>query len=237
MICIIPARAGSKRIPGKNMKDFLGKPIISYPIQTAIESKLFDKIIVAIDDEFIGRWLFEKHKTVTPYMREPENATDDAELEAVLYEVLENFKQVDYCCMLLPCAVFTTVDLLEHGRSLMTPVIKLKDMKEIQAAFPVVHFSYPPQRALEISNESAHFVAASHSNSQDYRKQYHDAGQFYWLNVDEFRMSWRWAQVRILNMENRVMILQEFEAQDIDTIDDWALAEMKYRRLYGHDNA
>lgn len=230
-ICIIPARSGSKRIPGKNMRDFLGKPIINYPAKAACESRCFAEIVVATDCDEIKKWASDTFTNI--YERRPENATDEAELEDVLYEVLtDGYRDYDYCCLLLPTAVFATSERIKEGYEI---IVK----EDENAVFPVIQFDYPPERALvhSLTSHGMIFLNSEHiaSNSQDLLSQYHDAGQFYWINVDRFRMQWGMQKRRILELGNHVIIYPATTVQDIDTEDDWKLAEMKWRLM--HDNA
>jgi len=226
-ICIIPARSGSKRIPGKNTKPFLGRPIIKYPLGQAIKAGIFSDIIISTDDRNFPQF----DLALKMHERSPETATDEAELEEVLYEVLEGYKQIDYCCLLLPCAVFATAELLREGLGM------LERSTTAHAVIPIVRFGYPPQRALYIAeNQRAYMGVANHGNSQGLESLYHDAGQFYWLDVDAFRMHWQMKRTRILELQNKVINMLPSEVQDIDNLDDWAIAEMKYRRLHVSDD-
>ena len=104
-LAIIPARGGSKRIPGKNIKDFLGKPIISYPIQAAIQSGLFHTIMVSTDDEEIAR-IARANGAEVPFMRSDKNSDDYATTADVLLEVLDQYhtmgKSFEYICCIYP---------------------------------------------------------------------------------------------------------------------------------------
>lgn len=218
MICIIPARKGSKRIPGKNFRAFCGGRIIDYPIAVAQESRLFREIIVATDwDAFLAH-------NVTRYNRRAENATGEAELEDVLSEVLDIFP-CETCCLMLPTAVFVTANMLIQAVHLL---------RDVKIVFPVVRFEYPPQREMRriAGNGSAYFVnpSAASANSQDLDPRYHDAGLFYMMWTVAFRDAWAWRK-RLLEMENHTIEIPRTQCHDIDTEEDWEIAEMKWRAM------
>ena len=106
-VAIIPARGGSKRIPKKNTKNFLGKPIISYSIEIAISTNLFDRIIVSTDSEDVAKVAIE-YGAETPFMRPKELADDfTGNHEVIRHAVnwLENAgEKIDYTCCIYPTA-------------------------------------------------------------------------------------------------------------------------------------
>ena len=89
-IAIIPARGGSKRIPRKNIKPFMGKPIIAYSIEAALQSGLFDEVMVSTDDEEIAT-VARQYGASVPFFRSAETANDYATMENVIEEVLNCF--------------------------------------------------------------------------------------------------------------------------------------------------
>jgi N-acylneuraminate cytidylyltransferase len=223
-LAIIPARGNSKRIPRKNIRDFLGKPIISYPIQTARATGLFDEIMVSTDDEGIAR-LAEEYGAVVPFMRSGKNADDHAVLRDVVREVLGNYRskgrEFDNYCMILPTAVLLTKERIIQGYEKLV-------RGEYSAVMAVVRNSYPVFRSLTLDDSGCWqwlFEEYATRRSQDLPETYHDAGQFYWRNIASF-----------FNDEPHpckgTIILNEMEAHDIDTEEDWKIAEMKYRLLY-----
>jgi len=226
-IAIIPARGGSKRIPKKNIKNFLGKPIIAYSIETALKSGLFDEVMVSTDDTEIAE-IAKKYGAKVPFMRSKENADDFATTADVLKEVLQNYKQFqqrnfDYACCIYPTAPFVSTELLQKSFDL------LKE-KNFDTAFPVMAYAYPIQRALKINQDKMQLFQPEHLNtrSQDLEKAYHDAGQFYWFQVDKFQKFGKlWTD------NTGVIVIKESQAQDIDTLEDWQLAEIKYKILHG----
>lgn len=227
-LAIIPARGGSKRIPGKNIKPFLGRPILAYSIQAALESQLFDEVMVSTDDAAIAQVALQYGATV-PSMRSPENSGDFATTADVLLEVLRDYAQqgihfAEACCI-YPTAPFAHPALLR--RSLQTLVDGGYD-----SVFPVVAFGYPIQRALQLDAEGkASMVWPEYllSRSQDLPRRYHDTGMFYWFRPEALQKD-----PRLFGPNSGAVEISELECHDIDHPDDWELAELKYRRLSGH---
>lgn len=223
-LAVITARGGSKRIPKKNIKDFCGKPIIQYSIEAALKSKIFDEVMVSTDDEEICQ-IAKRMGAKVPFMRSEKNANDYATTYEVLLEVIEEYEKIgerfDYVCCIYPTAPFVTDTKL---KSAMNKLIEDK----ADTVLPIVAFSFPPQRGFIIKNEKVQFMYPENAlvRSQDLEIVYHDAGQFYCLNVKKFR-----EQKRLI-MDNAVpIIVEEMEVQDIDNESDWSMAEIKYRML------
>jgi len=224
-IAIIPARGGSKRIPRKNIKNFLGKPIISYSLDAALQSKLFDEVMVSTDDEEILNIALENGAKV-PFLRSKKNAGDLAStydvLEEVILEYKKNDKKFDYICCIYPTAPFVTSKKLCDSFNLL----KKNNWDSI---FPVVKFSYPIQRAIMVNTDSKMSMfdpKMNENRSQDLPETFHDAGQFYWFKTNKLLES-----KKIWTKDTRVIKFSELEVQDIDNIDDWNLAELKYKSL------
>lgn len=221
-LCIIPARGGSKRIPRKNIKDFLGKPIISYSIKAALESNLFDEIIVSTDDVEIAE-ISKSFGAKVPFLRSKKNSSDVATTFDVLEEVfrkLENQKKsFEYCCCIYPCAPFVKPDILISS-------FKKMCKNNFDSIFPVIKYGHPIQRALKINHEGKveHYKSDySLTRSQDLLETYHDAGQFYWMRVDKI-LKCR----RVVTQKSGGIKISELESQDIDNEVDWKLAELKF---------
>lgn len=220
-IAIITARGGSKRIPKKNIKDFLGKPIISYSIETALKSKLFDEVMVSTDDEEISKIAIQYGATV-PFLRSKKNSDDFTGTAQVLIEVLEKYIEMgesyDHVCCIYPTAPFISSERLEKAYELMLN-------KNYKSVFPIVCYSSPIQRALRVSNSKVSMFQSDYINkrSQDLEKAYYDAGQFYWFQTKFFLKD----KTLHTDMTGGI-ILSDFEAHDIDTPEDWEMAELKY---------
>ena len=221
-ICIIPARGGSKRIPRKNIKDFLGKPIIAYSIEAALQSNLFDEVMVSTDDAEIAAVAMQYGAKV-PFMRSANTANDFASTEDVLREVLKRYEELgqrfDLLCCLYATAPFVNPENLQKCYSFIG--------ENYDASFTMVRYSYPIQRALRIQDglikmRESQYVEA---RSQDLEPIFHDAGQFYFTLVKDIETLELWTD-HTYGFE-----LSELMVQDLDTEIDWKLAEMKYKLL------
>ena len=224
-LAIITARGGSKRIPRKNIKEFCGKPIIAYSIEAALESGAFDTVMVSTDDEEIAE-IARRYGAEVPFMRSEATSNDTATTSDVLIEVLNTYEargeKFDVAACIYPTAPFITSDRLREAVEMLTGK---RTGNEADTVIPVVRYSYPPQRAYEIRDGYLEFRAPEYmdTRSQDLTPWYHDAGQFYVFKTDSFLKTRRITAGKILPME-----IPETEVQDIDTAEDWKLAELKY---------
>ena len=226
-LAIITARGGSKRIPHKNIKSFVGKPIIAYSIEAALKSGAFDEVMVSTDDEEIARIAIEYGAKV-PFMRSDANAGDYASTDDVIMEVLKAYEErgerFERFCCIYPTAPFVTAERLKEA---------IEMLDDTDSVNPVVEFSYPPQRGMIINNNNClerQYPEYATGRSQDLKKIYHDAGQFYACRTEAFLKEGT-TDVEKLSP----LILSPLEVQDIDTIEDWEIAEIKYRRLHNED--
>ncbi len=227
-LCIIPARGGSKRIPRKNIKDFLGKPIIAYSIETALNSGLFDEVMVSTDDEEIKEIALQYGAKV-PFLRSDKTSNDFATTFDVIEEVINEYKKLNKtftnCCCIYPCAPFVEKESLAKAYQLLDK----NDM-----VMPVVPFSFPIQRALKKDIENRiNFLYPEHglTRSQDLEPMYHDVGQFYWFDIEKVMLS-----KSIMQKHAGCVVVNELLAQDIDNLSDWRLAELKYQLLTEKNN-
>ncbi len=223
-VAVITARGGSKRIPRKNIKPFLGKPIITYSIQAALDAGIFDEVMVSTDDEEIAE-IAKAAGAVVPFFRSKDTANDYATTTDVMLEVLESYrkfgKEFDSACCIYPTEPFVSAEKLKTAMELLTE-------KEADSVLPVVRFSFPPQRSVIMEDGFLKFKWPEHmfTRSQDLEPFYHDAGQFYCLKVESFM------QQKKLVMDKTVPYEQpELAVQDIDTEEDWEIAEVKYKVL------
>lgn len=219
-LCIIPARGGSKRIPRKNIKPFLGKPIIAYSIEAAQKSALFDEIMVSTDDLEIAD-VAKQYGASVPFMRSAETANDFAGLTDVINEVLNNYGKTEslydnYCCLLSTAPFVNAEMLIDSFRMFMD--------KQFDTLRPIVRFDYPIQRAYRMDEfNQVSFISPEYLNtrSQDLEKAYHDAGLFYWGTCAVGFKGKKWGG----------FVIDENTCQDIDTEEDWHIAEVKYKIL------
>ncbi len=226
VVAIITARGGSKRIPRKNIKEFCGKPIIAYSIEAALNSGIFDEVMVSTDDEEIAR-IAESYGAEVPFLRSAEKADDHAPTIEVIKEVLGEYKKLgeefDYACCIYPTAPFITSEKLK------TAFEQLQSSGK-DALVPVVRFSFPPQRCFVIEDESLKYKWPENefARSQDLEPFYHDAGQFYFQKTKTLIEGHS-----LVPASTAPFIVDDMEVQDIDTFDDWNIAEIKYRKMVG----
>lgn len=224
-VAIITARGGSKRIPRKNVKEFCGKPIIVYSIEAALQSGVFDEVMVSTEDEEIAG-LAKAAGAQVPFMRSSGNAGDYASTDDVLMEVLTAYrkqgKEFDAFCCLYPTAPFVTADRLREA---------MKLLEKADSVMPVVPFSFPPQRCMVLDEQGSlrmKWPEYAKTRSQDLERYYHDCGQFYCCRTEPF---FRYGTTDLPGM--LPMILSEMEVQDIDHMTDWKIAELKYTLMHG----
>ncbi|MBQ4820076.1 pseudaminic acid cytidylyltransferase [Aquimarina sp. MMG016] len=224
-VVIIPARGGSKRIPRKNLKFFLGKPIIAYSIKAALEANIFDEVMVSTDDVEIAE-IAKKYGASVPFLRSTKNSDDYATTYDVINEVINCYKErqreFDYTCCLYPTAPFVSPEQLIKAFNLLK-----KDNTD--GVLTVTPYSYPIQRSLSL--DETNFIKMNSqehlkTRSQDLKESYHDVGQFYFYKTKRYL-----EKKSIFNMRCKPIILSEMEAQDIDNEVDWQLAELKYKLI------
>ena len=222
---IIPARGGSKRIPGKNIKPFAGKPIMAWVIETALQSGLFDRLIVSTDDKETADIALE-HGAEVPFMRPAELSDDHTGIIEVVQHAIawltENEVAVDHVCCMLATGPFLRADILSQA---------LQQLSESDAAyaFSVTDFPFPIQRAVRINTDErveAIWPENIAVRSQDLEEAFHDAGQFYWGTRDAFEQG-----VPIFSTASIPVRLPRYLVQDIDTPEDWKRAELMFNAM------
>lgn len=225
-IAIIPARGGSKRIPQKNIRDFCGKPIIAYSIEAALKSNCFDEVMVSTNSEEIA-CIARRHGASVPFLRSEQNSNDFATTADVIAEVLNEYrsrgKNYDCFACIYATAPFVTAERLKDA---------MKFANGANAVVPVVRYSFPPQRACVIRDGSLVYLQPQYEQTriQDLEPVYHDCGQFYLGICNTFREFHT-----LMPPDTKPYIVPEEEAQDIDTLSDWRIAEFKYKALHNRE--
>ncbi|MBM0637734.1 pseudaminic acid cytidylyltransferase [Campylobacter sp. VicNov18] len=222
-LCIIPARGGSKRIPKKNIVDFLGKPLLAYSIKNALNSNIFDEVLLSSDDEEILKIALKYGATST--LKRNQNLSDDhASSTAVVQDIiqtLQNKNQIydNVCCL------YATAPLLNE--SILKKAYEKFIQNKSKFLFAATEFNYPIQRAFYLDEKSqVHMFNEKYykSRSQDLIKAYHDAGAFY------FGTSKAWLEEDfIFKPHSSVFILPRNLACDIDTTQDLEFAKTLYK--------
>ena len=223
-VAIITARGGSKRIPRKNIKSFCGKPILAYSIEAALQSQLFDEVMVSTDDLEIAE-IAQRYGAHVPFLRSAAAANDFATTADVLLEVIQQYREQgrefsEICCI-YPTAPFVTANKLKDA-------FQIYQESDADALVPVVAFSFPPLRGV-INRDNRiqmKWPEYTFTRSQDLEPLYHDSGQFYIIRTEALQ-----TEKTLFCRSTVPMILSELEVQDIDNEVDWELAELKYELL------
>lgn len=225
-VALIPARGGSQRIPKKNIKHFHGRPLISYSIHVAINSGLFDRVIVSTESLEVAK-VAEQYGAEVPFLRPAELADDFTPLAAVTEHAIKWLEQND-CRPKYLCGIFATAPMI-CAEDLCKGYDVLVKAPTVRTSLAVTTFPFPVQRALEITSEN--LIEMMHpkyelTRSQDLKIAYHDAGQFFWKALGDVEVD-----------SCRPVIIDRFRVQDIDTEEDWATAELQYTLVQGmrHD--
>ena len=222
-VAVIPARGGSKRIPRKNIREFAGKPVIAYSINSALQSGLFERVIVSTDDEEIAQVARDCGAEV-PFIRPKELADDQTGTTEVIAHAVE-FLQGQGAKLSAVCCIYATA-----------PFIRQEDLKEglrvleaghWQYVFAATNFSFPIFRSIQRNDRGGlemFFPEHFNARSQDLPDALHDAGQFYWGRPQ----AWL-DHVRIFADASTVVTIPHWRVQDIDTPEDWTRAQMMWQ--------
>lgn len=224
-IAIIPARGGSKRIPGKNIRPFCGQPMIAWSIQAAQASGCFDRIIVSTDSEEIAE-IARQHAAETPFMRPAALSDDHTGTMAVMKHAVLALAQMnrhpgDVCCI-YATAPFLSADDISKGLAQLLAT-------GAHFAFSVTSYPFPIQRAIRLgTDQRVSMFQPQHFNtrSQDLEPAWHDAGQFYWGTA----ASWLSDDV-LFGQHSTAVVLPRYRVQDIDTEEDWERAEWMFKAM------
>lgn len=226
-IALIPARGGSKRILRKNIRLFAGRPIISYSIEAARKTELFDDIIVSTDSEQIAEIARDCGASV-PFLR-PANLSDDAvPMAAVVGHALrwarERALPLSYICCIYATAPLLRPEFIIEG-------LKMISSEKVSAVIPVATFPSSIFRAFMINDEGTlkmYKPEYEMTRTNDLQEAYRDACQFYWLDADRFEK-----QPKIYRADALPLIIPRYLVQDIDTDEDWVTAEKMSQAFCG----
>ena len=225
--CIIPARGGSKRIPRKNIKLFMGKPIIAWSIEAAIKSNCFENIFISTDDEEIGE-VARRYGAEIPFKRPSRLADDYTGTKEVMKHAINTLTEMgisgdkdSFCCL------YATAPFIDAG-DLINAMHISADIDKKCMIYTGTDYAFPIQRGVTIDTNGytkALFPEEIEKRSQDLPRAYHDAGQFYW-GVSEV-----WKNTTSIIEDGRMIVLPKWRVQDIDNVEDWKRAELMYRIL------
>ena len=224
-ICVIPARGGSKRIPGKNIREFGGKPMIVWAIDRALESSLFDRVIVSTDDERVAEVACAAGAEI-PFLRPADLSDDVTPTVPVIAHAVEACQKigwaVDYACCIYPCVPFLEISDLKNAFELM-------QQHNALFSYPVTDYSHPIQRAMRrLPSGQMQFLEPQHEivRTQDLETTYHDTGQFYWGKATS------WTTQKQMHSNGIGLIVPNWRVVDIDNDADWKRAELLHKVLY-----
>lgn len=223
-IAIIPARGGSKRIPRKNIKEFCGKPLIAYSIETALNSKLFEKVLVSTDSEEIAAIAkqYGAEVQIRP-VRLADDFTNSGEVVEYVVQTLEKQGEVyEYICTIYATAPFLQERYLQDG------FVKLQN-SDANNAFSVASMPFPIQRTFKITKDGRCEMfdkSNFYKRSQDLEEAYQDAGQFYWSKRNSK------SEDIFFGKDSIPIVLPRHLVQDIDTMEDFTRAEIMYKVLF-----
>jgi pseudaminic acid cytidylyltransferase len=226
-LCIIPARGGSKRIPHKNSRMFHGKPMICWSIEAAIQSGVFEHIIVSTDSEDIARIAQESGASV-PFRRPAQLANDYATTVDVMNHAIVWFQnhypkssvETAAVCCLYATSPLLVADDIKQG---------YQRLAGYDFVVPVTTFAHPVQRAVKINGNRSLSMFDSEkyqTRSQDLEEAWHDCGQFYWGTAD----AWRSGKSPY-DMCACPLPIPRWRVQDIDTEEDWVRAEAMFSMI------
>ena len=225
-IAIIPARGGSKRIPNKNTKLFCGKPIIAYSIEVALQSGVFDIVLVSTDDEKIAS-IAREYGAIVPFMRPDYLSDDRTGTTEVIQHAIKQWQQLGNEVH-LACCIYATSPFLQK-KYIIQAIKRLEQHKTKRCAFTVCKFNYPIQRSFTIESTDEIVtpvdVESIPKRSQDLPSVYHDAGQLYVAKAEDFLDT----SFNVFSNLSIPIILPHYLVQDIDEEEDWIRAEYMYQ--------
>jgi len=221
-IAVIPARGGSKRIPFKNIKQFCGKPMIAYSIETALSSKEIDKIVISTDSDEIAN-ISKEYGGLVPFKRPQELSDDFTPIVPVISHAINSLTEanwdIDKVCCIFPCTPLLNYRLINH-------VYKKFISEDVDFAYPVVHYPHPIQRALRMTKTGKmEFIYPKYelTRTQDLEETFHDAGQFYWGKADA------WTNDKKMHTQGIGVHIDSWNIVDIDNEEDWTKAEQFHK--------
>lgn len=224
-LAVIPARGGSKRIPRKNIKSFCGKPMIAWSIEAALQSGCFDHVVVTTDDTEIAE-VARQCGAQVPFMRPIALSDDHTGTIPVIRHAIEWFSErgqvSDQVCCIYATAPFICAADIQRGLDILTAAGS-------DYAFAVTKYPFPIQRSIRITDQGrVAMFNPEHFNtrSQDLEEAYHDAGQFYWGRAT----AWLASKV-IFGPDAAAIQLPRYRVQDIDSVEDWQMAEYLFHAV------
>jgi len=218
-IAIIPARAGSKRIPNKNIKPLRGIPAIAYAVKSARETGLFSNIYVSTDSLEIAE-IATSYGAAVPDLRDPNLSDDYATTLSVISDFVAK-REIELTNLQNICCIYPVTPLLKPER--IVEAYKILVSKNYDYVFSAKHHETSLLRSFQIDEfNRPNMISSSFefARSQDLPELYHDAGQFYWGS----KAAWK-SETPIFTGNSSVTILGKWETIDVDTLEDWNIVE------------
>lgn len=216
-LAIIPARGGSKRIPGKNIRMFRGKPMIAHAISAALDSGLYQQVIVSTDDNEIAE-VAESYGAEVPFLRAASLADDHSGILPVIQDAIRRVGASTGCVT----AIYATTPLLRPAD--LSDAARIWQEKARRSfLIPACRYSYPVQRAFTCDKNRRPVMLYPEKyecRSQDLPPVYHDAALFYMASPDIWLGS-----SRIYRDDASIIEIPADRVCDIDTPEDWVRAE------------
>ncbi|WP_120946329.1 pseudaminic acid cytidylyltransferase [Helicobacter labacensis] len=224
MLALILARAGSKRIPHKNIYPFLGKPLIAHVIEIAMSSQLFSQVLVSTDSPQIAK-IAQDHGAHVPFLRPAPLADDFTPTLKVVAHALTHLQTPleDMVCVLYATSVLLQASYLKEARQ------ALLDHPHCKYALALTPYASSPYRALT-AQMTPLFPQHLQERSQDLQTLYHDSGLFYMGIARHFLQ-----EEPLLAPHSYPVLVPHLYAQDIDTLEDLELAKLKYQLVHACD--
>jgi len=229
-VAVIPARGGSKRIPKKNIKNFYGKPMIAWSINAALESELFDEVLVSTDNEETAI-IAKDFGALVPFVRPAKLSDDFASTTEVISHSVQWMLDAGYhldavCCIYATAPFINKKDLQES--------LKVFNKDRWEYVFTASEFASPIFRAFTKNEDDAVEMVYPdffNSRSQDLTDTFHDAGQFYWGRPSAWLEN-----KKIFSPHSSAFVIPRYRVQDIDSDDDWKRAEIIAPLIFGAGN-
>ena len=225
-IAIIPARSGSKRIKNKNIKNFVGKPIIARVIKKLKKNRNIKLIVVTSDSEKILK--ISKKNGANILIKRPKNLSNDfADTHSVIkhainYLKLKNLNFENVFCI-YPTSIFLNS---------ATILKALKKLKKKNYVITGIKYNHPIERSFTNTNNriKLNYPKKINSRTNDISSSYHDAAQLYLAKANTWLKD-----KKIISNNSSFVELLKYSSVDIDTIEDWYMAEEIYKKIKRHN--
>ncbi len=223
ILAIIPARGRSKRIPNKNTRKFLGKPLIAYAIEQARSCSFVDRLVVDTDSPKIAA-VAKHYGAEVPFLRPAHLATDKASINNALIYLLKRLKKdenyvPDYILLLQTTSPLRELRDIEDCWKLMKKT-NADTILTVCPTHPQLYYMDEKQNITLVND-----VKNRSTNTQQWRPAYILNGCFVYL----FKTAEFLKQKRVIMKNTKAMVCDKWRSVDLDNPEDWALAELLYK--------